>query len=402
MSDGLTRSEKFIAELCKRAFLRLWTHPNPIGKKGKELCDCLVVCGHHIIIISVKECDYKSTGDLIGWERWEKAAITKSAAQIWGAERFLAKASFVERADGRKLRLPKAHERIFHRISVSLGGKGRVPLKWGDLGHGFVHVIDEFSVGVIFGELDTISDFIHYLGEVENLYSRNVQLIFNGGGQEDLLGAYINNGCSLDFRNSDGDNPDLLTIGDGIWSKYAGSVDFRERKNAISASYFWDRLIEEYTRDLLTDGMFDMHSKKISKNELALIEMARQPRMYRASLAEAFTEIVDKPELKIRARAVRAFNQVAFVFMLAPSSDREARYEELGMRCIVVRNYAPNITTVIGIATDRPGSSEIGYSSDIFYLHTPILNAEYSQMASKMRYELGYFKNLNFDAWELS
>ena len=91
MFEGLTSSEKYVTELCKRSFLKIWTHPNPIGKKGKELCDCLIVCGSHIIIISVKDIEYKNTGDKTGMERWERSAIEKSISQIYGAEIWLRK-----------------------------------------------------------------------------------------------------------------------------------------------------------------------------------------------------------------------------------------------------------------------------------------------------------------------
>src|SRR4030095_11317199 len=66
-----------------------------------ELCDCLVVCGPHGVIISVKDNKYRATDDATGWERWTKAAIEKSASQIWGAERWLESADKVERHDGR-------------------------------------------------------------------------------------------------------------------------------------------------------------------------------------------------------------------------------------------------------------------------------------------------------------
>ncbi|MBP1205790.1 hypothetical protein JOD97_003852 [Duganella sp. 1411] len=74
MTAGLTQSEQFVAWLCERAFLQLWTHPNPLRKKGKELCDCLVVCGDHVIVISVKEIEYRETGDATGWKRWTSSA----------------------------------------------------------------------------------------------------------------------------------------------------------------------------------------------------------------------------------------------------------------------------------------------------------------------------------------
>ena len=37
MSEGLTESEKFVAAISERAFLTLWTHPNPVGKKENRL-----------------------------------------------------------------------------------------------------------------------------------------------------------------------------------------------------------------------------------------------------------------------------------------------------------------------------------------------------------------------------
>jgi len=86
--------------------MKLWTHANPVGKKNKELCDCLVVCGIHVLIISVKEIDFRDTGDKVGLERWQRAAIEKSVQQIWGAERWLNESSHFERKDGRTDLLP--------------------------------------------------------------------------------------------------------------------------------------------------------------------------------------------------------------------------------------------------------------------------------------------------------
>ena len=151
----MTPSEKFVTTLCGRAFLRLWTHPNPVGKKGKELCDCLIVCGPHVVLVSVKEIRYRDTRDRTGWERWHKAAVDESAKQIWGAERWLTSVDQFKRSDGRIVTLPPKAERMIHRIAVSLGARGHTPLRWGDFGHGFVHVYDEYSVGAVFGELDT-------------------------------------------------------------------------------------------------------------------------------------------------------------------------------------------------------------------------------------------------------
>jgi hypothetical protein len=156
----------------------------------KELCDCLIVCGEHVIIISVKENQYWDTGDATGWKRWTSSAVDKSVQQIWGAERWLRSADTFQREDRREITLPPREERKFHRIAVSLGSRGQVPLEWGTFGNGFVHLFDEGSLVAAFGELDTITDFVEYLSAVESLSENGVEPIFDGGGAEDLLALY--------------------------------------------------------------------------------------------------------------------------------------------------------------------------------------------------------------------
>jgi hypothetical protein len=144
--------------------------------------------------------------------------------------------------------------------------------------------------------------------------------------------------------------------------------------------------------DLLTDGMFDMHSKKVTDIEMALVEMALQPRVVRQALAESFLEFLLNEELEIASRAVVVTKRTAFVFLIGKSAEREQRAKELSLRCFVVRGMYPETKIVVGIATDRPGSSEIGYSSDIAYLHIPNWTKENEEHANKIKEELGYFQ----------
>lgn len=393
MANGLNRSEQFVTWLCHRAFLKLWTHPNPVGKKGKELCDCLIVCGAHIVIISVKEIEYRDTGDASGWERWRKAAIEKSAKQIWGAERWLRASDRVFRNDGREIVLPPADKRIYHRISVSLGGRGEVPLHWGDLGHGFVHVFDESSLVEAFRELDTISDFVNYLSAVESLVAHGVRPVFMGGGAEDLLALYVRHGSSFGILADDHSAPDTVVIESGIWKALTESTEYIERNQDLRSSYAWDRLIDHYADDLLTDGMFDMHSKQVTKNELALVAMALQPRGHRANLADALLEFLGPNGATIAARVVVGADSTAFVFLGGDSSDREFRTQQLTLRCLVVRGRCPGINTVVGIATDRPEAGKSGYSSDIAYMHLPTWDEDDAAAVDGIQKDLGYFKN---------
>lgn len=61
------------------------------------------------------------------------------------------------------------------------------------------------------------------------------------------------------------------------------------------------------------------------------------------------------------------------------------------MRCHVARGRLP-VTTVVGIATDKPGEGQ-GHSSDILYLHMPEWSAENEVMAKRIVEDLGFFKN---------
>ena len=394
MAHGITPSEKFVSSLCERAFLRLWTHPNPNGKKGKELCDCLIVCGPHIVIISVKEIEYKDTGNKTGWERWVRTAIVESASQLWGAERWLDTVAEVVRHDGRTITLPERDERQYHRISVSLGGRGQVPLKWGNLGNGFIHVCDEYSIGTVFGALDTITDFVDFLKATEDLVTSGVQIVFAGGGIEDLVAVYLNHDHSFNILPDSDQQPTMLVLEDELWEEFSESDEFKAIQSDLRISYVWDRIIEEYTNDLLTGGMFDMHNMEVSENELALVTMALQPRPHRANLGESFMDFFLKnPKRKISSRVVQGFNDTAFVFLIGKTSDRKARSEELVLRCLVVRGRFPEIITVVGIATDKPGMSNIGYSSDIAYIHLPEWSTENENRVKMIQEELGYFQN---------
>jgi hypothetical protein len=142
--------------------------------------------------------------------------------------------------------------------------------------------------------------------------------------------------------------------------------------------------------------MFDMHSKEVTDNELALVTMALESRINRAVLAEALLEFLQKPELKSAARMVQGRAGYAYVFTIGKSDDRESRGQELVLRCLVVRGRLPNTHTVVGIATDRPGTSKIGYSSAIVYIHMPEWTAENEQRVRGIQEDLGYFKNVRW------
>jgi len=166
------------------------------------------------VIVSVKEVEVTNSGNLaVDWARWQREAIEKSCKQIYGAERWLKSASHVVRAGGTKgPDLPAKDSRRIHRVAVSLGSKGAVPFRSGDFGKGFVHVFTEASLSVIFSELDTISDFIAYLGKKETYLRSGARVrIKPGGTEKDLLALYLH------LDRSFPDTLKVILVDDTLW-----------------------------------------------------------------------------------------------------------------------------------------------------------------------------------------
>lgn len=65
----MNAAEQFTARLCEKAFLMLWSYPNPRGKGANELCDVLVVCDRDVMIISVKEIGLSNADDPVQVDR---------------------------------------------------------------------------------------------------------------------------------------------------------------------------------------------------------------------------------------------------------------------------------------------------------------------------------------------
>ena len=124
--EGFNETEKYLANLCKKTFLSLWSYPNVYtdeGKTsdkgdGKELCDLLVVFGNHVILFSDKDIGFKDTGNIdVDWGRWVKKAVIKSAVQLYGAE------NWIRNRPDRIYLDPKCEKRFPLRYSKFIGYK---------------------------------------------------------------------------------------------------------------------------------------------------------------------------------------------------------------------------------------------------------------------------------------
>jgi hypothetical protein len=388
---AVNRSEEFVEYLCRRSFLTLWSHPNPLGRNDKELCDTLIVCDPDVIIISVKDVSV-SLGPSLAmiWRRWRRRSISASVKQIYGAERWLASVDEVKTGNGETVPLPAKRSRRYYRIAVALGGKGAIPVTSGDFGKGFVHVFDEVSATLILRELDTISDFVSYLCAKERL-TEDTKVVLNGG-EEDLLAVYLHRGRKFPSES------DVLVIEPDTWNELTSKPEYLRRLEADKKSRMWDSLIESVTRDYETLGLEFGGLKEL---ESVARVMAREDRFARRVLSESLDEFLTLAAArKVRSRIVPSLSGTHYVFLASDrTASRDHRVVELQLRCFVARGLAEEYVKVVGIATEQPEEGG-GSSLDFILLDIPEWSEEHEEKKRGIQHDLGYFADAK--ATELS
>ena len=383
MANDGTIAEKFVADHCSATFLSLWRAANPYGKNSsKELCDFIVVCEPDIIIISVKDIRLPSQPTSVASKRWHRSAIEESVKAIYGAQRHLTSTEVVTTKSGQILKLPTQDKRRIHRICVAFGSRGEIPIRMGDFGKGFVHVLDEISFPILLRELDTIEDFVKYLTTKEMLLESKRKIIFSG--EEFLLGFFLQNGGSFP------DGHDLIFIEGDVWNGIARDGAYLKKKEADRISYAWDNLIEYISKDLLAKDL--LFVDPAGEAEQALRILARENRFHRRFLAESMTEVLQSSNIK--ARMVQSYSGVVYVFAAFPRNEaRDYRMAELTARCYVARSrFKETPCVVVGIASERANDQKKGLSFDLLMLDIPVWTADLEERAETAREELGLFK----------
>jgi hypothetical protein len=375
----MTPSEQYVSDLCQKSFLPFWNFPNPIGKKNKELCDVLVVCGNYLLIISVKDIRVSNhTDKKVQYERWVKKAVEDSAKQIYGAERYLKTVDEVYAKNrANKISLPPKNNRIIHKIAIAFGSDKTFPLPYGDFGQGYVHVFDEETTSILLTELDTITDFTRYLTDKVKFLEGKY---FSMPKESDFLAFYIQTGLDIDEK------VDSLVSDGGLWDSYVGSEEYTEWQNLLPQSYIWDYMIAQ-----LHDYHISEETTDERRNELeeAIRVINQESRINRIELGGILDNALQR---KLRARMLRPLKDAkhCYVFMPLTSKNWEGKEKELELRCIVARMDNPTVERVIGISFGNNGDGQDVY--DICSHYIPEMSEEFITRAKEVQDELGYFK----------
>ena len=441
-SEGSTPSERYLAKLCDHTFLNLWSYPNVyIDKRkngkgdGKELCDLLVVCGDHVLIFSDKTITWQDGELLLSWKRWFNRAIHHSARQIRKAERWIEQMPdkiYLDKGCTKPLplKLPPLERRKVHGVIVALGAAGAckaffgegigslmivpeirgeqhlnsdkiIPFAIGDIDPDgpFIHILDEATLDVVMGELDTISDFTAYLTKkAEFIRSGHLS---SAGGEEELVAYYMvrmNPEGEHDFTGPDGlpfrDNV-VVSIGTGHYERLKTNPQYAAKKDADRHSYVWDTLIKAFTDHMIagTTIVIEGEPFAVSRSEKAVRHMALVPRFTRRILGKSIMEVYEKG--RDHPRYTRSFlpgdvsidTETAFFFMTVAVPDRALpggyqQYRTVRLRMLETQALSllekyPSLKRVVGVATE-PATSK-GSSEDIFFAEdvpwTPELKA---------------------------
>ncbi|AFZ15600.1 hypothetical protein Cri9333_4834 (plasmid) [Crinalium epipsammum PCC 9333] len=450
-ADGVTESERYLKLLCDRTFLSLWSYPGVYrdqvsgkGTQGKEVCDLLVVFENHIIIFSDKDCQFPNSDQLeLDWNRWFKRAIQKSADQVWGAERWIKQHQnrlFLDRActSPFPIDLPDLSTARFHLIVVAhdnsrrcqqeLGGSGSliinssvkgaahyvgenggVPFFVGDIDPSctFVHILDDTSLDIVLGTLDTISDFVSYLTKKEKLIRSDTVVL--AAGEEDLLAYYLKN-MNEEYEHDfvipsqvDGQITHLV-FDEGHWEDFSQSPERQAQVSADRVSYAWDGLIETFSKHVVEDTQYFTTHPGVKATEPLLRFLARESRFRRRNLAAGLCGLIKSAPRDMRATRYLCSSspqEPYYVFLTLPQFDwmtyeeyREARRSLLEACCSTVKLKFPDAQHIVGIATE-PGFDNGGRSEDAMYIDATDLSEEDAARAREASEKLDILKNPN-------
>jgi hypothetical protein len=385
---GTTDRERYLATLASSQFFSLWSYPglSRPARNGitKELADLSVIFGDEIILFSDKDIAWSSHPDLeTTWSRWYRAAVLKSADQLWGAVKHLRgpdPAIFLDARCEAPFPLPVISSRtrihliavasnsveparnyfseigapgssgtLMHAFGISEVDEGKQPFMIGDLDRNkpYVHVFDEETLDRVFSELGTIGDFVHYLSEKETAIRSGKLGMY--AGEEDLLAFYLQEqmpdgyGC-LPFEHHRINTLNTITIPEGEWREYARSEVYRTRSRMRERAREWFELIEPFSRAVLAAQTGEANETPLEVHEVVLRAAASENLASRARLGTAFAE--KYKSMPVGARSSRAAPSLChpgrvYLFVFIPWVRDSTTYEEYrAYRLQVMHAYA--------------------------------------------------------------
>lgn len=415
-SMGQTDTEKYLAQLCEKTFLKIWSYLNPYKSDGKELCDLIVIFENHIFVFfdrESKKFENKDKEIKLTWQRWKKKVIDKQASTAIGAERYITSVKGDIYLDDKcqnkiPIEIPN-HGVIVHKIIVAHGAEaacksystnninGSLGMIYSDANNDLdqmvtpfvvnqpiqdkIHIFDSYNLPIILNELDTVSDFTDYIIEKERVFQNMKFMTYSG--EEDLLAQYLINFDDNTNKHYIIENNEIdgLIIPEGTWQTYIQSESCKAKIEANEISYLWDNLIQHVGEHALNGRLTG--NANIFSNENPIHEMAKEPRTIRRAISNrlyhAFNNFPDNitdnaPMRQITFVGSNEQNKAYLILQLA-TADKISNYDEytnmrkkmLEIACGAAKNKFNALELIIGIAMDAPKHRKEGSEDFIFF-----------------------------------
>jgi hypothetical protein len=328
----------------------------------------LVVFDDTALIWQIKDLKVDENG------RYKDAEVEKNLRQLSGAKRTLFDLKSPVMLSNPRRGVEQFDPSLIkhvHLISVLMGeGEGAFPFLQEFKKH-LVHGFTREFADIAMSELDTIADFCQYLRAKESIDLNKMIMIL--GGEENLLGKYIEHGRSFGWM----DNYDVIHIDDTIWPKISQMPQYIKKKEMDRISYGWDSMIER-----VHEGT--------SKYERLARELARPDRFTRRVLSESFMESYDefmRTKLDMFRRQTSLLD-TTYCFLITndvehPSKRRQAMLQAM---CLVARGINQEKSRVLGVATSRDNTNY-----DFVFLNIPEWTSELEAEKARLQGEFGIF-----------
>jgi hypothetical protein len=335
--------EDFVNGIAFNSFIEHWCYPSPKDESGdkKEICDLLILFDGNMIIISVKNYEFKDF-----YSRYFRRTIEKAVKQIYGAERKLMngdKDIYIKHPKRVIERFPKERIKNIHRVIINLGeGVRFYPFNQETKDEKFITLLDKEAFQTIVQELDTIPDFLEYLRKRELLFANKTVTILPGdeddfpaetalqffeyaqkqfnpnekqsilisGTEHDILAHYLKNERTFPEYIQSKEYNGMFVQLDGNWADFNQRKQVKEKRDLDKNSYFLDELVK---REILTN----INEKSI---ELATAIMSFN-RFDRRVISNNFLEFFDtykEEKGNFLARRYADFDGVGIVFAFYP------------------------------------------------------------------------------------
>ena len=333
--DKGVAGEDFVNQLAYKSFMKYWCYPNPTDINGdkKEICDLIIHFKDILLLICVKNYDFKGN-----YDRYIKKTIEKDIKQLCGAERKIRQAK-----DGIQIKHPDHNENVCldasniretHLISVHFGGdEVEVYPPFDKVKDNFIHIFNNLDFKQLMTELDTLPDFIEYLNKRNVFFCSSIDnKIYISGTEMDLTARYLMNNRSFSSLIIDKANPSHFDIS-GCWTRFKSREEVKKRDIENKKSYFIDNLV----RDQIDIGGDNLHVAKF---------LLSFDRFDRRCIADSFFDFYNKfknqrlDEVFVGRRYWKVGN-IAFVFSFIdpPQCNIDNMVRLIGESYIISNNY---------------------------------------------------------------